>query len=247
VLALLYLPQSRNLGELRSAGSFASALALFTYAVAFSFAYLELGVGVGALIAFAAVQLTMVVGGVRSGQVPTALDGIGLAIAFAGLLTLTLPGATAPPPLAAGGMALAGIAWGIYSLRGQGERAAPLAVTAGNFLRAVPLAGSTVALAALAGPALHLSWRGATFALISGGLTSGVGYAVWYAALPRLRAIQAGLVQLAVPVIAAVGGALWLAERLTLRQGSAAVLVLLGLALTVVGAPLRAARNRVRS
>jgi drug/metabolite transporter (DMT)-like permease len=247
VLVLLVVLRGGSLRQLRAAGSAGSALALFAYAIAFSYAYLELGVGVGALIAFGAVQLTMVAGSIRAGQAPTAVEGLGLALALAGLATLTLPGASAPPPFAAGGMALAGVAWGIYSLRGQRERAAPLDVTAGNFVRAVPLVALTSALTsigALTGSALHVSWRGATLALISGGLTSGVGSAIWYAALPRLRAFQAGLVQLAVPVIAGAGGALFFTERPSLRLAAAAILVLVGLALAILGSTARRPESR---
>jgi drug/metabolite transporter (DMT)-like permease len=241
------LVRGGNLRQIRAAGSAASALALFAYAIAFSFAYLELGVGVGALVAFGAVQLTMIVGGIRAGQAPTVLDGLGLALALAGLVTLTLPGASAPPLLAAGAMALAGVAWGVYSLRGREERSAPLAVTAGNFLRAIPLAGLALATMALAGPSLQVSRQGALLAVLSGTLTSGVGYAIWYAALPGLRAVQAGLVQLVVPVLTAAGGVTFLGEKLSLRLVAAAVLVLAGLALAVVGPTLRAGGNRVRS
>lgn len=244
MLALLLSLRRRSLRQLRTTGSTGSALALFVYAIALSFAYLEIGVGVGALVAFGAVQLTMVAGGLRAGQAFTALDGFGLAPAFAGLATLTLPGASAPPPLAACGTALAGVVWEIYSLRGQRERAAPLAVTAGYFVRAVPLAALTAAVVALTGPAFHHSWRGETLALVSSGLTSGIGYAVWYAALPRLRAFQARLVQPAVPVI---GGARYFAERPSLQLAAAASLVLTGLALASVGPAMRAERNRVRS
>ncbi len=239
VLFLLCLARSPAPRSFRLGGSWGSALALCAYAIAFSFAYLELSAGVGALILFGAVQLTMFVGGFLSGQPPTALDGVGLTVACAGLVVLTLPGATAPAPLAALGMALAGIAWGLYSLRGRSERAAPLAVTAGNFARALPLALAPVAAwalfaMALPGSSLHASARGAGLAALSGGLTSGVGYAVWYAALPGLRAVQAGLVQLAVPVLTAAGGVLLLSERVSARLVLAAALVLSGIALAVV-------------
>ena len=233
---------------LRLAGSWGSALALFAYAIAFSFAYLELDSGVGALILFGAVQITMLAGGFLSGHRPTFLDGGGLALALGGLVWLTLPGATvAEPPaaLAAAGMALSGVAWGLYSLRGRTERSAPLAVTAGNFVRATPLALAAVGLV-LATAASHATAWGLGLAALSGGLTSGVGYAVWYAALPGLRPAQAGLLQLAVPVLTALGGVLFLSERLTSRLVVAAVLVLSGIAVAVAAPAARARRNRVR-
>ncbi|MEO7795888.1 MAG: DMT family transporter [Thermoanaerobaculia bacterium] len=240
VLALLVLLRRRNLRDFRdltSAGGFGSALALFAYAIAFSLAYLELGVGVGALIAFGAVQLTMLAGGLAAGRSPTLFEGLGLTLAVGGLATLALPGAALPSPLAACGMAVAGVAWGIYSLRGQKETLPPLAVTAGNFLRALPLALATLAIAALAAGdgALYATAPGLRLAVLSGALTSGVGYAIWYAALPGLAAVQAGLLQLAVPVLAALGGVLFLAEAWTVRLTLAAALVLCGIALALVG------------
>jgi drug/metabolite transporter (DMT)-like permease len=238
VLAVLVLlrpaPDAGPDPRARFAGNFASALALFGYAIAFSLAYLRLDSGVGALILFGAVQITMMAGAVVAGQRPTAVDAVGVALAFSGLALLAAPGATAPEPLAALGMALAGASWGIYSLRGRREAAPPLAVTAGNFARALPLAALALAAAALvATPAA--SRRGLALAAISGALTSGVGYAIWYAALPRLKALEAGIVQLAVPVLAASGGVLLLGERLSLRLAAATVLVLGGIALALVG------------
>ncbi len=242
VLTLLLLARSPARHTPRFAGSWGSALALCAYALAFSFAYLELSAGVGALILFGAVQLTMFTGGFVSGQRPTPFDGIGLALALGGLALLALPGATAPAPLAALGMAGAGIAWGLYSLRGRAERSAPLAVTAGNFVRATPLALAALAIVAApgaAGPGARLSSYGVALALLSGGLTSGIGYAIWYSALPGLRAAQAGLVQLAVPVLTAAGGVIFLSERLSGRLLMAAALVLSGIALAIV-APRKA-------
>jgi drug/metabolite transporter (DMT)-like permease len=233
VLALLVLARAPAAAGSRFAGSLGSALALFAYAIAFSLAYLRLSSGVGALVLFGAVQLTMMFGGFRAGHLPTIFDAAGMAIAFAGLALLALPGATAPEPLAVAGMASAGIAWGIYSLRGRKEKSPPLAVTAGNFARAVPLAGAALALALLLAP-LHASPRGWAFAALSGGLTSGFGYAIWYAALPGLRAVEAGLVQLAVPVLTALGGVVLLAERLSFRLIAATALVVSGIALALV-------------
>jgi drug/metabolite transporter (DMT)-like permease len=241
VLALLVLLRLRGGGVGRFAGSLASAAALFAYAIAFSFAYLALSAGVGALILFGAVQLTMLAGGFLAGQKPTAVDAVGIALALGGLAWLVLPGATAPEPLDTLGMALAGVAWGVYSLRGRRESAPALVVTAGNFLRAVPLALAVLALAFIFS-ALHASPQGLLLAALSGALTSGVGYAIWYAALPGLKAVQAGLVQLAVPVLTAVGGVLFLGERWSARLVLSTALVLSGIALALFGARSSVAR-----
>jgi drug/metabolite transporter (DMT)-like permease len=241
VLALLVLLRPGRSGGGRFAGSFASAGALFAYAIAFSFAYVALSAGVGALILFGAVQLTMLAGGFLAGQRATAADAAGIALALGGLACLALPGATAPEPLAALGMALAGSAWGVYSLRGRRESASPLLVTAGNFLRAVPLALGGLAVA-FAFSDLHASPQGLFLAALSGALTSGLGYAIWYAALPGLEAAQAGLVQLAVPVLTALGGVLFLAERWSGRLMLSTALVLCGIALALSGARSSEAR-----
>lgn len=233
VLALLVLARSRPVRGPRFAGSVGSAAALFAYAIAFSLAYLRLDSGVGALALFGAVQLTMMTGGFLAGHRPTVSDATGVALAFSGLALLALPGATAPDPLAVLGMTLAGTAWGVYSLRGRSETSPPLAVTAGNFALALPLAAAALAVAFAFAPP-HASRRGLALAALSGGLTSGVGYAIWYAALPGLRAVQAGLVQLVVPVLTALGGVLLLGERLSLRLAAAAALVLSGIALALL-------------
>jgi len=219
-------------------GSWPSALALFAYAISFSLAYLSLDSGIGALLLFGAVQLTMLAGGVLAGHRPTLAEVAGMAVALAGLVVLAAPGVTAPPLLAAAGMALAGVAWGIYSLRGRGARR-PLLANAGNFARAVLPAAVALAVAAAVGsPAATRT--GLTLAAISGGITSGLGYAIWYAALPGLGALQAGLVQLAVPVLTALGGVALLGERITPRLALATLLVLGGIA-----AALRAGRPRL--
>ena len=211
------------------AGNWAGALALFVYAATFSFAYLRLDTGVGALLLFGAVQLSMLLWGLWRGERLGLAASLGTALAAGGLLALLLPGASAPPLTAALLMLLAGVAWGAYSLlgRGQGE---PLAMTAGNFLRAAPL-GLLLALALL--PQLRWDGAGLFYALLSGALTSCVGYAIWYSALPGLRASQAATVQLSVPILAALGGSLLLNESLTLRLLLSAAAVLGGIALVL--------------
>lgn len=211
------------------AGQWRSAAALFAYAIAFSLAYVSLDAGTGALILFGSVQLTMILAGLRAGERPRATEWIGLGLALGGLVILVRPGLSAPAPLGAGLMALAGMAWGVYSLRGRGSTA-PLQNTAGNFVLTVPAAALVMLVAGSTG-----SWtsRGVLLAVASGALASGAGYAVWYAALPALTATRAALVQLSVPVLAAAGGVLLLGEALPLRLPIAATLVLGGVALAV--------------
>ncbi len=234
VLALLVRVRAGPGGG-RGHGSWAGALALFAYAAGFSLAYVRIGAGVGALLLFGCVQLTMLAAGLARGERPRALEWVGLAVALVGLGGLTLPGASAP---AAGGallMAGAGVAWGLYSLRGRGSTD-PLAATAGNFLRSVPLALLLSLLALLFARTPHASGEGLALAAASGALASGLGYSLWYAALPSLSATRAAIVQLSVPVLAAAGAVLLLREPLTQRgvRGGAALLfgVLLSLRAT---------------
>jgi drug/metabolite transporter (DMT)-like permease len=204
---------------------------LALYAVPFSFAYRRLTAGTGALVLFGAVQATMLVAGLRGGERPPRLAWIGFAFAVLGVVLLVAPGVTAPEPPAAVLMAAAGIAWGIYSLLGRGASDST-AATAGNFLRAVPLAAA-VSLAARAGA--HADRRGAVLALVSGGVTSGLGYVLWYAVLPRLGAVRAAIAQLAAPALAAIGGVALLGEAATPRLLGAAALILGGVGLALRG------------
>ena len=227
------------------AGRWVAALLLFLYAAPFSFAYVTLPAGTGALVLFGAVQLTMIGAGLRGGERPHPREWAGLAAAILGLVYLDLPGIGAPSPLGVALMALAGAAWGFYSLRGR-RADAPLAQTAESFLLAAPMGLLLAALAALIAPGAHLSAAGVALAVTSGALASGGGYAVWYAALPRLSATRAGTIQLAVPVLAALAGVLILGERVSLRLvvSAAAILGGVGLALsTRAAAPLRETRR----
>lgn len=220
-------------GTAAGAGNWPSALALFAYAAAFSYAYVGLPTGTGALLLFGAVQATMIGYGLRRGERLGAGQSIGLVLAGAGLVGLVLPGLTAPPLFSALLMLAAGVAWGIYSLRGRGA-GDPTRVTAGNFLRAsVP----ALALVAIAMPHASLDAAGIGYAMASGALTSGLGYAVWYAAVPQLRATTAATVQLSVPVIAALGGTAWLGEPLTFRLMLASLAILGGIALVILRKP----------
>lgn len=213
------------------AGSYRSALVLFCYAAAFSFAYLKLQAGTGALLQFGAVQLGMLGVGIRRGERLTPRGLLGLLLALGGLVVLLLPGASAPPVGAALLMLLAGLSWAAYSLLGKGVPD-PLATSAGNFLRAVPLA---LGLAVVCLPQRDWDGLGLAYAVLSGALTSGVGYAIWYAALRGLGALQASTVQLSVPVLAALAGAVVLDESLTLRLALTSVAVLAGVALCLTG------------
>jgi drug/metabolite transporter (DMT)-like permease len=216
--------------ERRPAGSWRSGLALFVYAMAFSLAYVSLETGMGALILFGSVQATMIGVGIWRGERPTFREWLGLAIAMAGLAYLVSPGITAPDPVGALLMAASGTGWGIYSLRGKGSTA-PVAATAGNFVRALPLAILGVGIA---WGTLHTTPRGVALAVVSGALTSGLGYVIWYLALRGLTVTSAAIVQLAVPVIAAAGGIVVLAEEPTMRLAVASVLILGGVGAAVL-------------
>jgi drug/metabolite transporter (DMT)-like permease len=217
---------------LRGPGSWASSGALFAYAAAFSFAYLRLTTATGALVLFATVQATMIGWTVAHGVRPRPLEWLGLAVAAGGLVALTAPGLEAPDPLGAALMALAGVAWGAYSLRGRGA-ARPLAVTADNFVRSLPLAAVLLATA-LPFAGAHATASGVALAIASGAIASGIGYSLWYAALPHLGATRAAIVQLSVPLLAATGGVVALGEVVTLRLAGAAAAILGGVAIALV-------------
>jgi len=214
----------------RGEGNWLSALALFSYAAGFSFAYVSLPAATGALLLFGAVQATMIGHGIWAGERFQKLQIVGLLFAVGGLVGLLLPGLSAPPLYGSLLMLGAGAAWGVYSLRGKGA-GDPTQVTAGNFLRAVPMA------AALSVVMLHsnsLDSAGIGLAVASGALASGVGYAIWYTALPVLKATHAATVQLSVPVIAALGGIAFLGETVTLRLILSSAAILGGIALVIL-------------
>jgi drug/metabolite transporter (DMT)-like permease len=211
-------------------GNWPSALALFTYAAAFSFAYVDLSAGTGALLLFGAVQATMILWGLRKGERLDAIQIVGSVVAVTGLVILVFPGLSAPPLIGSILMLGAGVAWGVYSLRGKGVQN-PATVTAGNFVRAVPF--SVVVWVIFLGSA-HVDVAGVGYAITSGAIASGLGYVIWYSALPGLKAASAATVQLSVPVLAATGGILLLGEPITLRYVLASVAVLGGIALVVI-------------
>ena len=219
-----------RVGRTRALGSWPSAFALFVYAAAFSFAYVSLTAATGALLLFGAVQATMIGHGLWRGERLHRRQGAGLVLAGGGLVGLLLPGLSAPPLQGSLLMLAAGVAWGVYSLRGKGS-GDPLRVTAGNFLRAVVFAA---ALSVTMLTRVSLDGLGVGCAMASGALASGIGYAIWYAALPGLKVTSAATVQLSVPVIAAAGGVALLGEPLTVRLVLAAAAVLSGIALVIV-------------
>jgi drug/metabolite transporter (DMT)-like permease len=227
---MLWLVVSLSRGTHTGRGNWLSAFALFAYAASFSFAYVSLPAATGALLLFGAVQTTMIGHGIWAGERLRRLQFAGLVLALAGLVGLLLPGLTAPPVIGSLLMLGAGVAWGVYSLRGRGA-GNPTRVTAGNFLRAVPFAA---ALSVLMVDRSSLDSAGFWYAVASGALASGIGYAIWYTALPALKATKAATVQLSVPVIAALGGIVFLGEPLTLRLILSSVAILGGIALVIL-------------
>lgn len=212
-------------------GNWVSAFFLFAYAICFSFAYLGLTTGTGALILFGSVQATMIIAALVKGERPSVLEWLGLFAALAGLIYLVLPGLASPPLFSSLLMTFAGIAWGFYTLRGKGS-ANPLAETTGNFIRTVPLV-ITASLPFLS--QFHSSKLGFAFAVISGAVTSGVGYSVWYAALKFHTAARAAILQLSVPILAAIGGVIFLSEIISIRLLLASALIIGGISLAIAG------------
>ena len=221
-------------------GSWKAALALLLYGLFFSYAYISLAAGTGALILFAAVQITMIGGGLMAGERLRILQWLGVALAMGGLVYLMVPNIAPPSPIGAAMMALAGLGWGLYSLmgRGQGE---PTALTAGNFLRAAIICAVLSLPLMLMLPEITPAPKGIMLALASGILTSGLGYVIWYMALKHLSATRAGIAQLTVPILAAIGGMLFIAEPFTIRFFIAMCLTLGGVGLATLS-PIKEAR-----
>ena len=227
-LTLWLITRSRSRSA-SGAGNWPSALALFVYAAAFSYAYVSLPAATGALLLFGAVQATMIGYGLWLGERLLVRQWLGLLCAFAGLAGLLLPGLAAPPASGAALMLGAGVAWGVYSLRGKAA-GDPTRVTSGNFLRAAPMA-ALLSLLTVRWSTVDLAGLG--YALASGALASGVGYAVWYTALRGLKATSAATLQLSVPVLAALGGIVFLGETITGRLLLASAAILGGIALVM--------------
>lgn len=215
----------------KSKGSWYSSIMLFLYAVTFSFAYITLDTGTGALILFGAVQITIILMSIYSGNKLYLLEWIGVIIAFIGFVYLILPGVNTPSISGFILMTVAGIAWGIYTLNGRFSKN-PLLDTTYNFIRTVPLIIILLFVTIKNG---HYSSEGIWLAIISGGITSGIGYTIWYVALGGLTHTQAAVVQLLVPVIAAFGGVLFVSEKITSRLSIASLLILGGILIVVLG------------
>jgi drug/metabolite transporter (DMT)-like permease len=232
--ALVLAPISQLAGEKKRPqkimGSWGSGLALFAYASSFSLAYVSLSTGMGALILFGAVQITMIGWALKSGEKLGFVQWVGSITAVGGLIYLVLPGITSPDPVGALLMCIAGIAWGVYSIRGR-DAFAPVAMTAANFIRSTPL---TLVASAVAFSSVYLAPYGILLALLSGIVTSGLGYVLWYQALRSLTTSQASVVQLLVPVLAAFGGVALLSEQISMRLVTASALILGGVAMAVL-------------
>jgi len=242
-LMLLALQAWRQRGFYRQEIRPVPALSLFLYAICFSLAYTHLSAGTGALILFCLVQTTMILGGLVRGERPAMLAWIGLSIALAGLVFLLLPGVSVPPLTAALLMAVAGIAWGVYSLMGSTQKAGtnnpardPVAATTGNFVGAALLAGLA---SILTGLPERFSGHGVALALVSGALASSLAYVLWYRVLPFLSPVKAASVQLSVPVIAAIAGILLLSEPMPPRLVISSIAILGGIALVIQGRQLK--------
>jgi drug/metabolite transporter (DMT)-like permease len=227
---MLWLVVRIRAGTRTGGGNWVSALALFSYAAGFSFAYVSMPAATGALVLFSAVQVTMIGHGFWMGERLRRMQLVGLLFASGGLVGLLLPGLSAPPLFGSILMLGAGVAWGTYSLRGKGA-GDPTEVTAGNFLRALPLAAA-LSLLMLRGTSLDNA--GFWYAVSAGALASGIGYAIWYTAVPKLNATIAATVQLNVPVIAALGSVVFLGEPITLRLVLASIAILGGIALVIL-------------
>lgn len=212
-------------------GSWSASLMLFIYAITFSFAYITLDTGTGALILFGSVQITMILLSLISGNRLHIAEWMGVAIAFVGFVYLVLPGVTAPSVTGFSLMSTAGVAWGVYTLKGRGSLN-PLSDTAYNFSRCIPL---IIILVVLTIKNAHISTEGILWAALSGGITSGIGYTIWYTALGGLSATQAAVVQLSVPVIAALGGVIFVSEKISFRLALSAFLILGGILMVILG------------
>lgn len=229
-LSLLLIIKGRGQFEWR-AGNWSSSLFLFIYTVAFSFAYINLDTGVGALILFGFVQVTMVFNNIAKGNKLRIMEWLGLLVAFSGLVLLLLPSASAPSLFGFILMAISGVAWGFYTLAGKGA-VSPTLLTGGNFLRTVPL---VILMVLFNLESVSISHEGVLLAVVSGAITSGLGYAVWYAAINGLNITQAAVLQLTVPIIATFGGVLFSNELISIQLLTSSLLVLGGILIVILG------------
>lgn len=231
VVLFIILKINRDKNRPPTKGSWSATLMLFLYALTFSFAYITLDTGTGALILFGSVQITMILLSLISGYRLHVTEWMGVTIAFVGFVYLVLPGVTAPSFTGFSLMTIAGFAWGVYTIKGRGS-VNPLTDTAYNFSRSIPL---VIVLVALTFQKAHISSEGILLAAISGGLTSGIGYTIWYIALGGLSTTQAAVIQLSVPVIAALGGVIFVSEQISMRLTLSALLILGGILIVILG------------
>lgn len=212
-----------------SKGSWLGAVTLFLYAITFSYAYMTLDTATGALILFGAVQLSILLIAYFSGQKLHMVEWVGIGISFCGFIYLVWPLLSQPSFIGAILMIIAGVSWGIYTLVGRGSQS-PLTDTCYNFLRTLPF---VIILCLLTHRYFELTTSGVLLAILSGAITSGIGYAIWYLVLASLTTTQAAVLQLTVPIIAAIGGVVLVAEPMTLRLALSSFLVLGGIALVI--------------
>lgn len=227
---IFWMTRKKKSGQMLE-GSWRSAIALYGYALAFSLAYVSLSSGTGALILFGAVQITMLLVAFRSGEQMGAIQWAGFCVAIAGIIYLVSPGIAAPDLRGAVLMMISGMAWGMYSIAGKSVKS-PIAMTTGNFIRAAIMMVPT-SIIALVLAMSSVSTYGVALALTSGVVTSGMGYVIWYKVVPMLTTTQAAVVQLLVPLLAALGGVIFIGEKFTVRLGLASLLILGGVVLSI--------------
>ena len=244
LVCIVLFSTARDRRKLEIAGSWSSATLLLIYAAAFSYAYLELGAATGALVLFAVVQTVMFVVALGSAERPGIAGIAGLVLAVAGLVALVGPGISRPDPIGALLMSIAGVSWAGYTLRGRGSDR-PVLVTAGNFVRSVPLALVLWLLAVLIHRhSVHVGVKGVGLAILSGAVTSGLGYAIWYTVLPSLTRAQSGIIQMLPAPLATLGGLALLGEPITAKLLVASFLILSGVLIGVLRRPARSSISR---
>jgi drug/metabolite transporter (DMT)-like permease len=231
IVLLIIIGISKNKSDSSTKGSWSASIMLFLYAITFSFGYITLDTATGALILFGSVQITMILLSVLSGNRLHISEWFGMATAFSGFVYLILPGATAPSATGFFLMTVSGIAWGIYTLKGRISMN-PLMDTGYNFLRTIPF---VIILVMITIKSAHFSLEGILLGVLSGGIASGIGYTLWYIALSGLSVTQAAVLQLLVPVIAAVGGIIFVSESLTIHLIISSIMVLGGILMVVLG------------
>lgn len=233
-IVLLFLVKfSNSTKRILSKGNWLVSSMLFIYAASFSYAYKSLDTGTGALILFGAVQITIILFAIIQGNILNNKEWMGVFISLFGFIYLVLPGVNTPPLVGFILMAIAGISWGIYTIKGFTSNS-PLIDTCSNFIKTIPL---ILILFLITIKDATYSIEGVLLACISGGITSGIGYAIWYMAIKGLTKTQTAVVQLLVPILAAFGGVLFMSENISLRLVIAAILILGGILTVTIFKP----------